>query len=889
MRVLEIKEYHGGNIYSHYPVVKGVIDLEDLSRVWCDQVAGFTERLCAILPGLRQHHCSRGYAGGFVERLREGTLFGHIIEHVALELQSMAGFPAMYGKTLSTDEPGVYEVVLEADVMECGKEAIYCAIHLLDDILKNREPKPCLGEIISRLQEVNDIYGLGPSTSALLAECKKRDIPVLPLGYGSLIQLGYGCRQQRIQAALTGHTSCIGVDIACNKELAKKIMEDVGIPIPAGRVVQTEEKALEVAELLGYPVVIKPRSGNQGKGVSLNLHTRGEIRTAFRLAQIYDRDVLVEKQVPGRHYRLLVVGKRVVAAAERLPAQVRGDGLHTVDELVEMVNTDPLRGKGHEKPLTRISLDETALLVLAKQKIRPGEVPPEGRVVLIRENANLSTGGTAVDVTARMHPLIESLAIRAAGIVGLDVAGVDLVAPDISQDPQKGAAIIEVNAAPGIRMHLYPSEGKGRNVAAEIIEYLFPEGREGRIPVIAVTGTNGKTTTTRLIGSIFHLWGKRVGMTTSDGIYQDGECIMSGDTTGPHSAQVVLKDPGVEVAVLETARGGILRAGLGYDQAQVGVITNISKDHLGLEGIEDLAQMAMVKALVVEALVTKGTAVLNADDPWCMDIVGRVRENLVLFSLVDDNIAVKRHLATGQTAFFVKNGYLVYAQGEQSHKLLSLKEIPLSMQGLAAFNIANVLAAAAACFSAGVPVAVIKQGIRTFGLQKWHNPGRCQVYRLDGVRVILDYGHNAAAFESIFKLARLMNPGRLLGVVGVPGDRRDKDIIEAGKICGAYLDYCIIKEDRDLRGRDSGEVASLLMEGLSRQKGNDSLGEIVLNELEATVKGLGKCRPGDILIIFYEKLDPIQSFLDKMERKAKERAENGVPEEQQAEEILIAQ
>ncbi len=864
MKILEIREYRARNIYSHYPVVKAIIDLEDLANIWSDQIPGFAERLARNIPELQGHYCSRGREGGFLERVKEGTMFGHIVEHIALELQYMAGFSVIYGKTVATDKTGIYEVIVEAGVMEAGIQALKSALHLIQVLINNSE---CNVHVeIEKIRQAGREYGFGPSTQAIIDECKKRDIPVMPLGKGSLLQLGYGIKQRRIQATITGLTSCIGVDIAGDKSLTKQLLAEGGIPVPWGDVARTEDEAVKIAVKLGESVVVKPCNGNQGKGVTLNLKSEAEIRTAFRIAKEYSEEIIVEKYIEGKHYRLLVVGDKMVAAAERIPAHVIGDGIHTVEQLIELANLDPNRGEEHEKPLTKIKIDPAALLVLAKQKMYPSSVPELNQVVYLRENANLSTGGTAVDVTDEVHPEICKLAVRAARIVGLDVAGVDLVTPDITL-PLKEGAVIEVNAAPGIRMHHFPSRGVSRNAAGAIVDYLFPRGRSGRIPIVSITGTNGKTTTARLIGYIAGLWGKCVGLTTTGGVFVGTECLIKGDTTGPHSAQAVLRDPRVEIAVLETARGGILRSGLGYDKATVGVITNISEDHLGLDGIKDLKQLAHVKALVIEALVKQGMAVLNADDPWSMTLASRVKENLLYFSLAEDNLIIKRHLSTGQKAVFLKKDQFVYAVGDQYHSIIAVEDIPLTMQGRATFNTANALAAAAACIGLGIPISIIKEGLQTFNLTKWHNRGRCQLFQLGDIRVLLDYAHNPAAIQNILQYAKKLEPQRLLGVLGVPGDRRDQDIIEAGRVAGNYLDYCVIKEDQDLRGRRAGEVASLLWEGFKLGANKNKSGEIILPEVAAVLAALSKCKPGDLLVILYEKLEPLEELLHKLEAR----------------------
>lgn len=869
MKILEIREYRGKNIYTHYPAVKITIDLEELAELWTDEVPGFAENLSRLIPSLAEHYCTRNRKGGFLERLKEGTMFGHVIEHVSLELQSMLGHNVSYGKTMNTKTDGVYDIVIEVGVMEAGIEAVRRAISIIKMVIEEGDCN--LQQELQKLTETIDRYGYGISTSAIVNECKRRDIPVLSLGAGSLLQLGNGIYQKRVQATITGLTPSIGVDIACDKALTKRMLAETGIPVPEGIVAKTEENALSAFNVLGGSVVIKPYNGNQGKGVSLNLHNTAEIITAFKLAKNYSDQIIVEKYISGKHYRVLIIGDKVAAVAQRLPAYVEGDGIHNIEELVNIANNDSLRGDGHEKPLTKIKIDGNVLLVLAKQKIGLDFVPVPGQKVCLRENANLSTGGTAIDVTEEVNREINKLAIRAARTIGLDVAGIDIVCEDITKPLDGQGAVIEVNAAPGFRMHLRPSSGTPRDVALDFVEYLFPPGTSARIPIISITGTNGKTTTTRLVAYVIAQWGKCVGLTTTGGTYVGNECLLKGDNTGPISAQAVLRDPRVEVAVLETARGGILRAGLGYDKAHVGVITNISEDHLGISGIQDLGQLAMVKALVAEALEKGGCAVLNADDYWCKEIAKRVKENIILFSVNEENILIRRHLATGQKAFFIRKGNLTYAHGEKWQTILPVKDVAIGLKGLVGFNIANALAAAAACCSIGVPMPVIKQGLKNFGLETSHNPGRCQFYHIGEVRIILDYGHNAVAFQSVLSVANKIKSQRVIGVIGVPGDRRDEDIRYSGSVAGDFLDYCIIKEDRDLRGRAPGETASLIREGLENKGYESGRIEVILNEVQAVCSALSKSKPGDVVVVFYEELAPLQRLLSDIEKEQGER------------------
>lgn len=861
MKVERVTYLAGRNIYSHSPVLRLLLDLGKWAGKTTADFPDLEEKLFSLLPGLGSHHCSLAYPGGFRTRVQEGTYLGHVLEHVILELQTAAGSPVVYGRTRETRRPGVYEIVVECRCEEGGREAVRLALELLQGLL-GEKTLPDLAAGLARLRRVMDRHRLGPSTAAIAEAARKRGIPVQRLNDGSLLQLGYGRYQQRVQATITAGTGCIGVDIACDKTLTKELLARAGIPVPPGVLVQTEEEALEAAAELGYPVVIKPDNGNQGKGVSLNLTSPEEIREACALAKEYSPRLLVEKQIPGRHYRVLVVGDKVVAAAERIPASVVGDGSHTIAQLIEITNRDPRRGEGHEKPLTKITVDPVVLACLRRRGMGLDYVPRPGERVFLRENANLSTGGTAVDVTDRLHPATALLALRAARTVGLDVAGVDLVTADISLPlAAAGGAVIEVNAAPGLRMHLYPSEGQSRDVAGEIVDYLFPPGRPSRIPVVAITGTNGKTTTARLVAHVLRSRGLKVGLATTDGIWLDDHCLFRGDTTGPWSARLLLSDPLVEAAVLETARGGIVRGGLGYDLSDVGVITNISRDHLGQDGLEDLEDLAFVKSLVVEAVHPGGCAVLNADDPLVASLASRTRCRLIYFSLEEDNVLLRRHLSAGGEGVFLQGGQVVAARGTEGAVVVPLASLPVTWYGQARHNVANVLAATAACLGLGLAPQEIGRALAAFTGDLDCNPGRCNLIDMGDFRVLVDYGHNPAAYRAVLEAARRLAPRRLLGVIGVPGDRADDLVRESGRIAGEGFDYIFIKEDSDLRGRAPGEIAGLLREGALAGGCREENIELVLEEGEAIKRALARAQRGDLLVIFYEKLDPVLEIL----------------------------
>ncbi len=864
MRILEIRAYEGLNIHSHKPVVEMWLDLGEYRELETKAITGFNDRLLALFPGLWEHHCALGKPGGFVERLKEGTLLGHVVEHVALELQTLAGMSVTYGKTRQSKTPGVYRVVVSYRSKEAGIKAVRAAVRLVEAVLEDKEYDP--EEEVRKIKNVALRTGLGPSTAAIAGAAKERGIPVLRLSEElSLLQLGYGKYQKRVQATVTQGTGCIAVDLACDKTLTKKILSEAGVPVPAGILARTRAEALRAAERLGYPVVVKPRNGNQGKGVSLNLTSEKEVNAAFELAKNYGETVIVEKFVPGKHYRVLVVGDQVVAASERIPAQVVGDGEHTIRELIVLTNQDPQRGEEHEKPLTKIKIDPVVLMVLARQNLTMNYIPEKGEKVRLRENANLSTGGTAVDVTDEIHPENSWLAVRAARLIGLDVAGVDLVARDIATPitPSNGA-VIEVNACPGIRMHHYPSKGKARDAGRAIVDYLFPPGIPSRIPVVSITGTNGKTTVTRLVSHILREAGLTPGMTTSDGIYIGEKRVLAGDTTGPRSARVVLTDPTVDVAVLETARGGILRGGLGYDQSEVGVLLNVTEDHLGQDEIDTLEQLVDVKSLVLEAVRIGGWVVLNANDSRLLQLKDRVcrKRRLLYFSAAEGNLTIHKHLAQGGSAVYIKNEHVVMGDKNEEVALLRVTEIPITHQGKVAHNIENAVAAVAVARALGIDREVIKRGLMTFT----SNPGRFEFEDINGVKLVIDYGHNEAGYTRVLQAVAQLKPARKVGVIGVPGDRCDESIRKVGKLAGRGFDFIYIKEDQDLRGRKPGEVAGLLAEGALEVGMKEDEMEIILSEAEAVGTALRRAGPGDLVVVFHEKLDRVKKAVAEFKR-----------------------
>lgn len=881
MKILRLRGYSGRNIYSHYPVVAMLVDLGKYDGRKTSEIPGLGDLLIRALPGLRTHHCATGRPGGFVQRLEDGTFLGHVIEHVALELQSALGWNVVYGKTRQTEQQGTYNVVFECGQVEGGLEAGQQAVDIVRTAAAGHLPNA--EAHLEAIRRAAEAAALGPSTAALVAEAQRRGLPVRRIGHTSLAILGHGHRQRRVWATITSSTPCMAVDLAGDKLMAKELLGEVGIPVPPGVVVANRREAARALAGLGGTVVVKPVSGNQGRGVSLNLTKPADVKEAFRAAAGISPRVIVEKHIPGRHYRLLVVGERMVAAAEKLPARVTGDGRSTVRDLVDQVNRDPKRGDGHQRPLSRIVIDPVAELVLARHNLTPETVPDAGTTVYLRENGNLSTGGTARDVTELVHPANAALAVRAVRTLGLDVGGVDIVTADISRElDESGGAVIEVNAAPGLRMHLHPCEGSPRSVAAPILDNLFsgwedeptvpwvrrgPWGqRPGRIPVVAVTGTNGKTTVARLIAHMLECSGLTVGLASTDGAWVGRERLLGGDCAGPRTAAAILSDPRTQAAVLETARGGILRDGLAFDTCDVGLVTNISPDHEGQDGLERLEDLAWVKALVVESVSGDGRAVLNADDPFVHGMADRAGGEVVFFSRGPGSLIIRKHLQQGGRSVHLV-GDSVVAEGPRGQVAVArVADIPLTFGGRLAFQVENVVAAVAAAWSLGVPVTVIRRALRAFGRPQADayaaNPGRFELYRTASrVTVAVDYGHNRTAYTESLSAVRALCRGKLHAVIGAPGDRLDEHLLEMGRMAARAADHILIKEDIHGRGRTRGEVAALFLRGVLDTGFAEARVEVVLDEREALARALERAQPDDWVIIYYEKRDHLVKHL----------------------------
>lgn len=855
MQIRSIRTFTGPNIFHHRPVLLMTLELRELTEKASTDIPGFTERLLATLPGIRGHHCSPGREGGFIERLRTGTYFAHITEHVVLELSELAGIGVGYGKTVFGGEEGVYQIAIRYKCEPGMKFLLGTAVKLVEAAVKG-EAFP-LEEKIREAKHIIARNTMGPSTMALLRAAQARGIPWCRLNGESLIQLGYGKHRKLIEATTTGETSDIAVRIAQDKDFAKKILEDASLPVPRGIVVRSEQEALQAFRELGTTVAMKPHDGHHGNGVCLNISSEKDVSEAWRVAREYSADIIVEEFFRGQDYRVLVVGGKMVAASHRIPAHVTGDGQSTLEELIDAENKHPQRGEGHEKAMTLIEVDDGTIACLEKQNLKLSSVPVAGKTIFLKETANLSTGGIAVDVTDLIHPDNRGMCERAARIIGLDVCGIDLILEDISVSwMDQTGGIIEVNAGPGIRMHLYPSKGKARDVGREIIDHLYPVNRPSRIPIIAITGTNGKTTVSRLITHIISGLDLVVGNTTTDGIYIDEKRVARGDTTGPASARVVLNDPAVEVAVLETARGGIMKRGLGYDWSDVGVITNIQADHIGQDGIESLEDILRVKSLVVERVRDGGHIILNADSEPLRKLIETKdltshRRKLVLFSRRPDSEFILSHIQRGNRAYVEREGAIYEYFGNRETFIIDTRDIPLTVGGTAGFQVENVLAAIAACDVMEVPLRECIDGLRSF--HNFANSGRTNLYEVGRGHVLVDYGHNPEAIRSVGAMINSWHMAEPTAVLGVPGDRSDEMISLSGVAAAEVFRRIIIREDEDRRGRRENEVPDLLLNAI-RNTNPDLPVNIVTDSRLALERAIDAMEDNEIVVYFYEDI-----------------------------------
>jgi cyanophycin synthetase len=868
MKITDTRVYRGPNLYALRPVIRLRVDLGELEDYPTAKLPGFVDRLLDLMPTLREHSCSYQEAGGFVRRMTEdeGTWLGHVLEHVAIELQCLAGTPVTYGKTRSHDLPrGQYHVIYSFAEESVGLRAAELGLQLIRHILPperaayDDSPFDFQDELV-RLVRLAQRRAFGPSTGSLVQAAEARDIPWIRLNDRSLVQLGHGKYQRRIQATVTSETRHTAVEIASDKRLTNQILHSLGLPVTRQEIVYDAEDAVAGAERLGYPVVVKPLDGNHGRAVAINLRTPEQVSEAFEQAYERSSAVIVENYQEGNDYRILVVDGKVVAVAQRVPGHVVGDGTHTIAELVEIVNTDPRRGVGHEKVLTRLELDHQAQRLLEAAGLTPETVLPAGEVFSLRSTGNLSTGGTAIDKTDVIHYDNRVMAERAVKAIGLDVGGVDYIAPDISRSHQEiGGSIVEINAAPGFRMHVAPTEGKARDVAGPVIDMLFPKGTPARIPIAAITGTNGKTTTTRMVGHILKLSGFTVGMTTSDGVYIDGVLSVKGDMTGPWASHLALRDPSVDAAVLETARGGIVRTGLGWRKCKVGAVLNVASDHLGMGGIHDLDELAEVKQVVVE--VAQEFCVLNADDERVARMAEHSPGTPIWVTMDHTNERVREHIQNRGRAMVLEEGMngrmIVLYVGDEHIPLLWARQIPATLEGHALHNVQNAMFAAAIALAMGITLDNIRNGLRTFTADFFQTPGRLNFYNEHPFRVLLDYAHNPHGMNAMARMIREMNvQGRRIGVISAPGDRRDDDIRELARAAAPAFDLILLREDDNRRGRPAGEIGEILRQSLlAADFPAERIAPEIFQEEAAVQRALETAQPGDLVVLFGDNLD----------------------------------
>lgn len=867
MKIDKIQALRGPNIWSvqRKKLIQMRLDLEEMEQFPTNKIEGFRERIEAMFPTMIEHRCSEGTRGGFFSRIERGTWMGHVIEHIALEIQTLAGMETGFGRTRETKTPGVYNVVFSYTEENVGMFAAESAVAIAEALIAGTDYD--LEADIQKMREIRERVRLGPSTGSIVEEAVARDIPWIRLGTNSLVQLGYGINQMRFQATITCKTSSIAVDIACNKEQTKKMLDAASIPVANGGICVDEEDLDDVIRKIGYPIVIKPLDGNHGKGASINVKTREDAVEGLAYAKKYSHRVIVEKFITGYDFRVLVIDNKLVAAAKREPAHVKGDGTHTIQQLIEETNKDPRRGYGHENVLTQIDVDRDTTDLLEKLNYTLETIPKKDEIVYLKSTANLSTGGTSIDVTDMMHPENIFLCERISRVIGLDVCGIDIMAENLTQPlKENGGCILEVNAAPGFRMHLAPSEGLPRNVAAPVIDMLYPPGKPSRIPIIAVTGTNGKTTTTRLIAHIVKNNGYKVGFTTSDGIYVQNHMMEKGDTTGPISAEYILKDPTVEFAVLETARGGILRSGLGFSRCDIGIITNIQEDHLGLSDIHTLDDLARVKSTVVKSVKKDGWAILNAEDEQCLKIANELSCNVAYFSMDENNPKVKQFSKEGKIVAVYENGFITIKKGEWKIRVERATHVPLTMGGKAKFMIANVLAATLAAYLQGFKTEDISLSLQTFIPSAAQTPGRMNVFEFKRFKVLIDFAHNPAGYKGVEEYLSSVEATKKIGIIAGVGDRRDEDIKECASIAARMFDHIIIRQEKHLRGRTEEEIIGLIMEGIA-ESGRTVTHEIIKKEVEAIKHAIDNAEDGSFITalsdVVTNAIDIVQQYLDK--------------------------
>jgi cyanophycin synthetase len=850
MKIREINAMRGPNYWSvrRKNLIVMVLDLEEMEELPSNKIKGFRERLEAMFPSLYEHRCSEGVPGGFFHRVEEGTWMGHIIEHIALEIQTLAGMDTGFGRTRGYGEKGVYNVVFSYMEEKVGRYAAKASVAICEALIAGEDYD--LEEDIQEMRELRESQRLGPSTGSIVEEAASRGIPWIRLNQYSLCQLGYGANQKRIQATVTSETSSIGVELACDKEDTKYLLEQAEVEVPRGDIISKERSLKDACDYVGYPLVIKPVDGNHGRGITVDVQSYDHALEAFKAAQQVSRRVIVEKFITGKDYRLLVINHVLVAAAIRTPAHVIGDGKNTVKQLIDKVNEDPRRGYGHENVLTMITINDLTKTIIKDAGYTEDSILPEGERLILKDTANLSTGGTAEDVTDIVHPSNVSMVERISKIIDLDICGIDIMTSDITKPlSETGGAVLEVNAGPGFRMHLAPTTGLPRNVAAPVVDKLFPQkGDTGRIPIIAITGTNGKTTTTRLIAHIAKMSGYRVGYTTSDGVYIQNRLLMKGDCTGPSSAEFVLKDPTVNFAVLECARGGLLRAGLGFMKCDIGIVTNVAADHLGLKGIHTIEQLAKVKGVIPETVLPEGHAILNADDDLVYEMRRGINSNLALFSMNENNPRIQALQKLGGITAVYENGYVTICRGSWKMRIMKAKDIPLTYGGRATFMIQNILPAILAANIRGISIEDMKAALESFIPSASQTPGRLNLFEFENFTILLDYAHNPAGMRALKMFVDQLECTVKVGIIAGIGDRREEDNNEMGSLAAEMFDEVIIRQDKRLRGKTEQELIKMLEDGIKMKDPNKKT-TIIPSEKEAITYAVNNAVNGSLIIL----------------------------------------
>lgn len=867
MKILEINAMKGPNYWSirRHKLIVMVLDLEEMEEMPSNKIPGFKERLATMFPTMYEHRCSVGEAGGFFQRVDEGTWMGHIIEHIALEIQTLAGMDTGFGRTRGYGEKGVYNVVFSYLEENVGRFAAKVSVAICEALIAGKEYD--LADDIQTMRELREESRLGPSTGSIVEEAEARGIPWIRLNKNSLCQLGYGANQKRIQATVTSETSSIGVEIACDKEETKYLLEQAHVDVPKGEIIRRESSLEEACRYVGYPLVIKPIDGNHGRGITVNIKNYEDALVAFHAAKVVSNAVIIEKFVTGSDYRLLVINQVLVAAAIRTPANVVGNGKHTIQELIDSTNSDPRRGFGHENILTKITTNDLTKTIIKDAGYTLDSILEEGKRLLLKDTANLSTGGTAEDVTDIVHPANIAMAERISKIIDLDICGIDIMTTDISKPlSETGGAVLEVNAGPGFRMHLAPTKGLPRNVAAPVIDKLFPKGNNGRIPIVAITGTNGKTTTTRLIAHMAKMSGYRVGYTTTDGVYVQNRLLMTGDCTGPTSAEFVLRDPTVNFAVLESARGGLLRAGLGFKNCDIGIVTNVAADHLGLKGIHTIEQLAKVKAVIPETVLPGGYAILNADDDLVYEMRRTLTCKVALFSMDENNPRIKALQRKGGITAVYENDYVTICRGEWKMRVLKVSQIPLTYGGKAKFMIQNVLPAILAGNIQGFSIEDMKAALETFIPSASQTPGRLNMFEFENFTVLLDYAHNPAGMRALQRFTDELDATVKVGIIAGIGDRRVEDNNEMGSIAAEMFDEIIIRQDKRLRGKTEEELIKMLSDGIKMKDKNKKI-TIIPSEKKAITFAVNNAVKGSLIIlcsdVVPDALELVQKFKEQ--------------------------